>query len=257
MKRNSKSAKGFTLMELLVVIAIIGILAALLLPAFTTARRNAHRMTCTDHLGQIALAVRMYSDDSHDATPSPGGAGLTSTNLDPLYVGYKALIKNYVGANGSSSPHDKLFQCHADTFYPTWFETNSTFPFHFVQKSAYGEPFFDYSSYVFNGGDNTPRKYGKMTPTYPGLSGVKLIAVKHPSRTVLVGEVSAFAPFSWHAPSSHGQANVDGTLYNDSKNVVSFVDGHASYIKMYWKPGEGIACWYNPPASYDYQWSPD
>jgi hypothetical protein len=96
-----------------------------------------------------------------------------------------------------------------------------------------------------------------MTPAYHGLSGVKLIAVKHHSRTVLVGEVSAFAPFSWHAPSSHGTANVDGTLYNDSKNVVSFVDGHASYIKMYWQPAQGLACWYDPPTSYDYQWSPN
>jgi prepilin-type N-terminal cleavage/methylation domain-containing protein len=257
MRRNPLLAQGFTLMELLVVIAIIGAIAALLLPVFAGARRKAQRATCISNLGQIAFGVRMYSDDSQDAAPSPGGAGLTSTNLDPLYVGYKALIKNYVGANGASSPRDKLFQCPADTFYPTWFGTNSTWPSHFVQKSAYSEPFFDHSSYVFNGGDNTPRKYGKMTPAYPGLSGVKLIAVKHPSRTVLVGEVSAFAPFSWHAPSSHGTANVDGTLYNDSKNVVSFVDGHASYIKMYWQPAQGLACWYDPPTSYDYQWSPN
>jgi prepilin-type processing-associated H-X9-DG protein len=45
--------------------------------------------------------------------------------------------------------------------------------------------------------------------------------------------------------------------YNDSKNVVSFVDGHVSYIKMYWTPSNRIALFHNPPASYDYQWSPD
>jgi prepilin-type N-terminal cleavage/methylation domain-containing protein len=257
MKRDSSFAKGFTLIELLAVIAVIGIIAALLLPALNGAKHQAQRTACLDHLRQIALGVRMYSDESQDATPSPGGAGLTSTNIDPLYIGYKALIKNYVGANGSSSSREKLFQCPADLFYPSWFSTNSAWPYHFVQKNACGESMFDYSSYVFNGGDNRPRKYGQLTPSYPGLSGVKLIAVKHPSRTVLVGELSAFAPFSWHAPSSHGTANVDGTLYNDSQNVVSFVDGHVGYIKMYWQSGQGIACWYDPPASYEYQWSPD
>jgi hypothetical protein len=166
-------------------------------------------------------------------------------------------MKNYVGLNGASSPQDKLFQCPADAFFPSWFLTNASWPFHFVQKSIHDESLFDYSSYAFNGGDNTPRKFGKLTPTYPGLGGVKLSAVRHPSRTVLVTEISALAPFSWHDPSSHGVAHEDGTLYNDSKNVVSFVDGHVSYIKMYWNPGHGPSGWYDPPAGYDYQWSGD
>ena len=71
-------------------------------------------------------------------------------------------------------------------------------------------------------------------------------------------EFSAIIPWSWHEPSSHGVAHKDGTMYNDSKNVVSFVDGHVSYIKMYWNSGRnGLTGNYNPPAGYDYQWSPD
>ena len=72
-----------------------------------------------------------------------------------------------------------------------------------------------------------------------------------------MAEVAALVPYSWHDPSSHGVASGDRTLYNDSKNVVSFVDGHVSYIKMYWNQGHGPAGWYDPPVSYDYQWSPD
>jgi prepilin-type N-terminal cleavage/methylation domain-containing protein len=246
--------KGFTLVELLIVIAVIAILGALLLPVVSAVRGKAQRTTCLNNLRQINFAVRMYTDDSNDATPSTNGVGLTSFNTLPLYSAYKALIKNYVGLNGASSPQDKVFHCPADTFYPSWFYTNAAWPFHFVQTSLYDQPLFDYSSYFFNGGDNTPRKWFKWTPTYPGLGGVKLTAVKHPSRTVLVAEASALVPYSWHDPSSHGVAASDGTLYNNSKNVVSFVDGHVSYIEMYWNPGHNVTAWYEPSGGYDYQW---
>jgi hypothetical protein len=123
-----------------------------------------------------------------------------------------------------------------------------------VQKSLHDEPFVDFSSYAFNGGDGRTEVVGTngFTITRLGLGNVKLSAVKHPSRTVLVAEGSALAPWSWHEPSSR-------LLFNDAKNVVSYVDGHLSFIKIYLDPGprKGLAVFYNPPASYDYQWTAD
>ena len=247
-----KRRYAFTLIELLVVIAIIGILAALLLSVLSNAKAKARLTICLNNLRQINLGVRIYSDDSHDASPSSGSAGLTATNMVQLYVGYKALMKNYVGLNGVSSPQDKLFQCPADVINPNYSFTNGAWPGIFVQKSLHDISRFDFSSYAFNGGDNVTLKFGKLTP---GLGGVKLSAVQHPSRTALIFEVPALDPYSWHDP-SHGVGQ-SAAFYNDSRNVVGFVDGHVSYIKIYWNPGHGGTGFYDPPASYDYQWSPN
>ena len=62
-KRRTK-ARGFTLIELLVVIAIIAILAAILFPVLTNARRQGRVSSCQSNIRQIAVSVFMYADDN-------------------------------------------------------------------------------------------------------------------------------------------------------------------------------------------------
>jgi prepilin-type processing-associated H-X9-DG protein/prepilin-type N-terminal cleavage/methylation domain-containing protein len=69
------SRHGFTLLEMLVVVGIIIVLIALLLPAVQQAREAARRLTCSNNVRQLVLAIHNYHA-AHRVLP-PGSVNET------------------------------------------------------------------------------------------------------------------------------------------------------------------------------------
>lgn len=156
------------------VIAIMGILAALLFPAFLSARNSAKRTACASNLRQIHVGATLYSED-YDEKYMPIGyqpsLNATSRN-DRTWV---QLMLPYVRSFG-------LFRCPSDSSPRP--QSDATFDQDLIPGDTYSQ-YYSASKRVDYGYNFQYFSPVVVRPTGSGIVTHSAMEVTDPSRTLL------------------------------------------------------------------------
>lgn len=108
-KRVAANRGAFTLIELLVVVAILGILVALLMPAFSRAREQAKQVYCKNNLRSLWTGILTYTVEYKDRLPfmenvneanAVTGTGPEADPFDPRFPTTVGVVLNrYITEN--------------------------------------------------------------------------------------------------------------------------------------------------------------
>jgi prepilin-type N-terminal cleavage/methylation domain-containing protein/prepilin-type processing-associated H-X9-DG protein len=259
--------KAFTLVELLVVIAIIGILIALLLPAVQAAREAARRMSCTNNLKQIGVALHNYHD-THKKLPI-GWLGFNSSG-QPDFVGSPgwAWSTRILPFMEQQALYDGLIDMDLPVAHATNDQARVTVVSTFLCPSDVGEDVFDLKDAISEDteGPNTITRLAKSNypgvfgtqdlhsvcvpgePGYNGCHGNGIFHLNHGlafrditdglSNTFLVGERwskwiystwTGVVPGGWHAPARIVAVASDEFPPNSEANVEQQTHNFSSY----------------------------
>lgn len=202
-----RNGAAFTLIELLVVISIIAILASLLLPALSNAKRKAQGTRCVSNLHQVQIAMQLYLDEFESRYFWGSTNDLAQINLD----GMDWFVWGGRTNGNLCTVQQNLFN-RIDrplNHYGLNLET-ATCPLDQGREDSLPHKLWEWvgNSYLFNA-------IG-YPPTMSGLVGLRSTSITSPARTVTFCDgvlVYSNNPTGWHRP------NVSGS--------VLLADGHA------------------------------
>ena len=198
---------GFTLIELLVVIAIIAILAAMLLPALSSARERARSADCTTKVKNLALWANMYADDNED-----------------WY--FPAKVDNQWWLLSSSHPFAKYTESK-------WIKTNT-------YSTDYAGGPFDCASndYGLNGHKYAEYSYNNMPQEHASWKAYikrPRSAAENPAQLILFAD--AYISGSGMGPSNYNWCTKWNGWANDPVNGKGIWFGHGQHANMSFSDG--------------------
>jgi prepilin-type processing-associated H-X9-DG protein len=194
MAKNSRIPRriGFTLLELLVVIGIIVVLIGILVPTFLKVREKARLTACQSNMRQLTVAWASYATE-HGGMMIYTVAAPQGWVTDPVQNG---LLYSYVKSSG-------VYRCPTDPRDP-------------IQVPW---------SYAINDYLNGSHNFLQSTAT-------NVNEIRQPSKTFVFLDAGATFAAGYVAPGFWPPNGwVAGPCYWHDGTNLTFVDGHAEYLK--------------------------